>query len=193
MDWSSLVEALMLITGGLVLSAAWVGARRRDWLAAQALRVSEERFRHLTSLSADWFWETDAEYRLNWLSGGPAMSALFKGGPTFGKRLWQVEGIEVEPRRLVNHLERLLHIDAQLPLFDFEVTGTDASGVRCVHAVLGRPRYDAAGRFLGYRGVGRDITDMRRAARALGEAKERLELATEGGNVAIWTLISTRI
>jgi diguanylate cyclase (GGDEF)-like protein/PAS domain S-box-containing protein len=52
--------------------------------------------------------------------------------------------------------------------------------------VTGKPRYDAAGKFLGYRGVGQDITEKHRAERALGEAKERLELATEGGNLAIW-------
>ena len=60
MAWSNLVEALLLITGGLVLLGVWASARRRDRRATQALRVSEERFRHLTTLSADWFWETDA-------------------------------------------------------------------------------------------------------------------------------------
>jgi diguanylate cyclase (GGDEF)-like protein/PAS domain S-box-containing protein len=55
-----------------------------------------------------------------------------------------------------------------------------------VHRITGKPRYDVSGRFLGYRGVGQDITDKRRAERSLGEAKERLELATEGGNLAVW-------
>ena len=188
MNWSSLVEALMLITGGLVLLGVWYGGRLRDRLATEALKASEERFRHLTLLSADWFWETDAEYRLNWMSGGPAMSELFTGGPAYGKRLWEVEGIQVEPRRLIAHLDRLLHIDAQLPLFDFEVSGKGPDGRRRVHAVTGRARYDASGKFLGYRGVGTEITGKRRAERALAESKERLELATEGGNVAVWDI-----
>ena len=70
MIWSQFGEALLLLTGGLVLLGVWYSARRRDRLATLALRVSEERFRHLTSLSADWFWETDAEHRITWLSGG---------------------------------------------------------------------------------------------------------------------------
>jgi len=188
MDWSTLIDAALLITGGLVLFAVWYGSRRRDRMATQALRLSEERFRHLTSLSADWFWETDAGHRFSWISGGEAVTALLGNERAYGRRLWEVPGVSVEPVRLVKHLERLINIDAQLPMFDFEVTGTDASGVRCVHAVLGRARYDADGRFLGYRGVGRDITGRRRAESALRDAKERLELATEGGNLATWDL-----
>ncbi len=114
------------------------------------------------------------------------MAALFGNATAYGKRLWEVPGITVEPQRLVKHLERLLHIDAQLPMFDFEIAGTDASGVRCVHTVLGRARYDREGRFLGYRGVGRDITLRRRAERALTDAKERLQSALDGSNSSIW-------
>ena len=185
MDWSQLVEALLLVTGGLVLFGVWYDARRRDRLATQALRLSEERFRHLTSLSADWFWETDAEHRISWLSGGPAVAALFGAEMAHGKRLWEVPGVEVEPRALVEHFERLQQLDARLPFFDFVISRSDAGELRA-HVVTGKPRYDTSGRFLGYRGVGQDITEKRRAERALAEAKERLELATEGGNLAIW-------
>jgi len=185
--WSQLVEALLLLVGGLVLCGVWFGARRRDRLATAALRRSEERFRHLTSLSADWFWETDTEHRISWLSGGPAVAALFGSEMVHGKRLWDVPGVEVEPRALVEHFRRLQQLDAQLPFFDFVITRSDG-GAQRVHAVTGKPRYDASGGFLGYRGVGQDITEKRRAERALSEAKERLELATSGGNLAIWDI-----
>ncbi len=186
MDWSPLAEALLLLAGAVLLFGAWYSFRRRDRVATLALRVSEERFRHLTSLSADWFWETDAEHRISWLSGGPAVAALFGSELAYGRRLWEVPGIEVEPRALVEHLVRLEQLDAQMPFFAFEVTRHGPGGERRVHAVSGRPRYGAAGRFLGYRGVGRDITEKQRAELALGEAKQRLELATEGGNLVVW-------
>jgi diguanylate cyclase (GGDEF)-like protein/PAS domain S-box-containing protein len=183
--WSQLYEALLLLTGGVVLFGVWYSARRRDRLATQALRLSEERFRHLTSLSADWFWETDAGHRVSWLSGGPAVAALFGAEMAHGRRLWEVPGVEVEPRALVEHFERLQQLDAQLPFFDFVISRTDA-GMRRTHAVTGKPRYDAAGRFLGYRGIGCDITEKRRAERALGEAKDRLQLALEGSSASLW-------
>jgi len=185
--WSQLVDALLLVVGGLVLFGVWTSARRRDRDATQALRQSEERFRHLTSLSADWFWETNAEHRISWLSGGPAAAALFGGEMVHGKRLWDVPGVEVEPRALVEHFEHLQRLDAQLPFFDFVITRTDA-GAQRTHSVTGKPRHDTAGRFLGYRGVGQDITEKRRADRALGEAKERLQLALEGSSASLWDI-----
>jgi diguanylate cyclase (GGDEF)-like protein/PAS domain S-box-containing protein len=183
--WSQLVEALLLLTGGLVLLGVWFTSRRRDYRATQALRVSEERFRHLTSLSADWFWETDAQHRVSWISGGAAVASLFGNEMAHGRRLWELPGVLVEPQALVEHFGRLEELDAQLPFFDFMISRSDA-GERRVHRITGRPRYDAHGRFLGYRGVGQDITDKRRSERSLAEAKERLELATEGGNLAVW-------
>jgi len=184
-DWSQLVEALLLVTGSLVLFGAWYGVRRGDRRATQALRLSEERFRHLTSLSADWFWETDAAHRISWLSGGPAVAALLGAEMAHGKRLWEVAGVLVEPRALVEHFERLQQLDAQLPFFDFVISRIDAGEVR-THTVMGKPRYDASGRFLGYRGVGQDISGKRRAEIALGDAKERLQLALEGSGASLW-------
>ncbi|MCC6211033.1 MAG: EAL domain-containing protein [Burkholderiales bacterium] len=187
MVWSNLVEAVLLLTGGLVLFGVWFSARLRDRRATQALRASEERFRHLTALSADWFWETDAQHRIRWLSGGPAVAALFGGELAHGRRLWEVPGAAVEPRALVDYLERLEELDARMPFFDFLISRSEA-GERRTHRITGKPRYDVAGQFLGYRGVGQDITERLRAERALGDAKERLELATEGGNLAVWDI-----
>jgi diguanylate cyclase (GGDEF)-like protein/PAS domain S-box-containing protein len=186
-DWSNLVEAALLLTGGLVLFGVWLSARLRERRATQALRESEERFRHLTTLSADWFWETDAQHRISWLSGGPAVAALFGGELAHGRRLWELPGVAVEPSALVEHFERLEQMDARMPFFDFLISRRDG-GERRTHRVTGRPRYDAAGRFLGYRGIGQDITEKLRAERALGDAMERLELATEGGNLAVWDI-----
>ena len=100
MAWSNLIEALLLVPGGLVLFGVWFSARRRDRRATEALKLSEERFRHLTSLSADWFWETDAAHRVTWISGGAPVATFFGATPAYGKRLWEIAGVEVEPRAL---------------------------------------------------------------------------------------------
>ena len=183
MDWSALTEALLLVAAAGIVFGAWMHARRRDRRATRALRASEERFRNLTALSADWFWETDTEQRITWLTGGPTVLAFFGSGLTFGRRLWELPGVELDGPAFTDHLEKLR---LRLPFFELEMTRTDDTGVRQVHLVSGQPRHDAAGAFLGYRGVGRDVTEQRRAARELAAAKERLELALEGSNASLW-------
>ncbi len=157
-------------------------SRRRERLLVDA-RAGEARFRSLTELSADWFWETDAGHRITWLSGGGPVATLFGGAATYGKRFWEIPGIEVDPRSLEALLERL---GSERPFFDLEIWRTDERGACQVHIISGQSRKDAQGRFLGYRGVGRDVTEPRHAERGLAHAKERLEMALDGGNLAEW-------
>jgi len=147
------------------------------------LEKSVRQFRALTELSADWFWETDAEHRVVWLSGGAPVALFFGHTPTYGKRIWEIPGVEIEPAALKAHLE---HLAEGQPFFDLEIARSDERGARLVHIISGQARYDDEGRCTGYRGVGRDITEQRGAERKLLQAKERLELALDGGNLAEW-------
>ena len=173
---------LAALSGGAVYLFMYLGARR-DLRRLKQSQHNETRFRDLTSLSADWFWETDADYRTTWISGGSTVAVFFGDTPTYGKRIWELPGIEVAPRALEALRERL---EAQQPFFDLEIGRTDKRGARQIHIISGQSRLGAGGAFLGYRGVGRDITEQRHAEEALSQAKERLELALGGGNLAEW-------
>ena len=177
-DWLLLAA----ISGGVVYLLMHRALRRASRQLTE-LAASEGRFRDLTELSADWFWETDAEHRITWISAGGSVATLFGNLPTFGKRFWEIPRVEVEPRALEAHLERL---GEQLPFFDLEIQRTDERGARLIHIISGQSRVTPRGEFLGYRGVGRDVTEQRRAERAVFQAKERVELALDGGNLAEW-------
>ena len=173
---------IALVAGGAVYGFFWFSTRKAGQ-EKQRLAENEKRFRELTELSADWFWETDAEHRLVWLSGGTPVATFFGHTPTYGKRFWEIPRVEVDRRALDSHLQRL---EQQLPFFDLEIARSDERGARQVHIVSGQSRVAPDGRFLGYRGVGRDITEQRAAERKLFQAKGRLELALDGGNLAEW-------
>jgi diguanylate cyclase (GGDEF)-like protein/PAS domain S-box-containing protein len=177
-----LLDVLLLVAvsaGAVYVVMHWLSRKReRDLLQA---KTDSMRFRGLTELSADWFWETDAEHRIVWLSGGAPVATFFGQTPTYGKRIWEVPGVEVESGALQAHLERL---EARQSFFDLEIARGDERGARQVHIISGQSRVADDGRFLGYRGVGRDVTEQRSAERALFRAKERLELALDGGNLA---------
>jgi len=178
------LDALVLAAiAGAVVYLAMHLASRRNFVHIRQVEESEKRFRGLTELSADWFWETDAEHRVTWLSGGAGVATLFGAGTVYGKRFWEIPRIEVDPRALERHAERLKE---RLPFFDLEISRADERGARQTHIISGQCKLDGAGRLLGYRGVGRDVTEQRRAEVALFEAKERLELALDGANLAEW-------
>jgi len=176
------VIQLLLITAAVVYLAMVLVSRRQ---AAQLRRLqdNEARFRGLTELSADWFWETDAEHRITWLSGGGPVALFFGSTKAYGRRFWEIPRVEVDRGALGAHLERL---SARLPFFDLEIARADERGARLIHIISGQSRVGADGAFLGYRGVGHDVTEQCLAERRLLEAKERLEVALDGGNLAEW-------
>jgi diguanylate cyclase (GGDEF)-like protein/PAS domain S-box-containing protein len=175
--------ALVALLAGAIVYGCMLLLSRRQKAALEEAKASEARFKDLTQLSADWFWETDAEHRITWLSGGTPVATFFGHTPTYGKRFWEIPRVEVDPRALQAHRERL---ENRQPFFDLEIARSDQRGARQIHIVSGQSRLGARGELLGYRGVGRDVTEQRRAERALFEAKERLERAIDGANLAEW-------
>jgi PAS domain S-box-containing protein len=65
-------------------------------------------------------------------------------------------------------------LDAHLPFRDFELATPTPDGGRRYYSVSGLPVFVEAGRFTGYRGVGRNITDRKRAEHALRQSEEEL-------------------
>ncbi|HXI35330.1 MAG TPA: EAL domain-containing protein [Burkholderiales bacterium] len=173
---------IALLAGFSVYIAFYFLSKDKSRAVLEA-KSAEARFRALLELSADWFWETDAEHRIVWISGGAPVATFFGPVSVYGKRFWELPGVEVEARALETCRERLAQ---HLPFFDLEIARSDERGARQVHIISGQSRLDAQGRFLGYRGVGRDVTEQRSAERKLFEAKERLELALDGADLAEW-------
>src|SRR5688572_31529718 len=142
-------------------------ARRAKRELEQA-RLSEQRFRGLTELSADWFWETDAEDRLTWISGGSPVITFFGGTPTYGRRFWEIPGVEVD-RRALEALQEGLREGR--PIFDLEMARSDARGARQVHIISGQARKTPQGHFSGHPAAARVATERRRPERDLSRAK----------------------
>jgi len=131
--------------------------RRR---AEQALRDSEERFRSLTVLSSDWYWEHDEEFRLTKVVGGRAYDNDVGMRRALGQRPWDVVSAGPDQAGWDRHRRQL---EAHEPFRDFEITHQGSDGDLHTVSVSGEPVFDAGGRFTGYRGVGREITEQRRA------------------------------
>ena len=116
------------------------------------LRESEARFQRFTELSSDWYWEQDAQGNLTRFSG-PVAEMLGIGS-------------EQEPQRW-NATERALldaKIAAREPFLDFIYSRANLDGSTQYLQVSGEPMFDNGSRFIGYRGIGLDVTERHRIA-----------------------------
>ncbi len=117
------------------------------------LRESEARFRSLTELASDWYWEQDESGNFTKVSG-PALEML-------GLRVAPLDGsMDVADASGWNEEERAVlraTIAARQPFLDFVFHRVHADGTRQQFRVSGQPMFNASCRFLGYRGIGMEI------------------------------------
>ncbi len=118
------------------------------------LRESEARFRSLTQLASDWYWEQDEHGGFTKVSG-PVLEML-------GIRVSPISGNgSITPDIGWNEDERQWlqsTIAARQPFLDFIFSRTNSDGTQQKFRVSGEPMFNQDCRFIGYRGVGVEIT-----------------------------------
>lgn len=136
----------------------WDVSERESLLAR--VTDSEARFRALTALSSDWYWEMDGAYRFASVQSGGASSAV-NSSEILGRALWDSTGYEpVEPS---SWDELRAQLKQHRPFRDVLLRRLRSGGVPQFTLINGDPVLLADGTFVGYRGVGKDVTDQRRS------------------------------
>jgi PAS domain S-box-containing protein len=139
--------------------------------AERELRQSEERFRSLTALSSDWYWEQDEQFRLTFLSSRFVERTGIDPAPYLGRRRWDQPAPNLTEADWERHRAQL---ERHEPFFDFEMERASPDADSVWLSVSGEPVFDEGRRFRGYRGVGTDITERKRAQGVLRAAYDEL-------------------
>ncbi|TWB44523.1 CHASE domain-containing protein [Nitrospirillum pindoramense] len=196
-----LLAAAQVTTGGILLAlllhfylvnltrrhaAAREAARQTELLEREVglrtaeLAQREERFKTLTELSTDWYWETDRDGRFTAMSQG-------------------VSRIGQDHRGLIGKTRRDLSSDPRLDQYEdcvrrgvpfrdlaYDLAGEDGALRHIV--ISGTPILDAAGACVGYRGSGRDVTEQLRAEEALRASQRFIRAIADNipGMVGYW-------
>jgi PAS domain S-box-containing protein len=140
--------------------------------AEAAQRESEARFRSLTDLSSDWYWQQDAQFRLTSMSGQMGERTGLEPSSYLGRKRWDRPALNLTEEDWARHRAQL---ECHEPFRDFEMQRTAADGKSRWVSLSGEPIFDDDGRFTGYRGVGKDITERKEAEAELRRAHNELE------------------
>ncbi|MEW5881608.1 MAG: ATP-binding protein [Pseudomonadota bacterium] len=151
-----------------LLGAASVGAliALAAVVVAQRLRGAREiaTMRRMLTASADWWWRTDAALAVVEVEPGRRLSASVELQRLLGRKPWQLADAADAPKALAEA------VDARAPFYDVLVRVPGASAARTI-ALSGTPLFSGSGRFAGYAGVARDLTETLAAAR--GPSREQ--------------------
>ena len=127
------------------------------------LRESEARYRSLTELASDWYWEQDENMNFTKISGPVSdMLGIHIGALTGDANIEESNGDESSNTQLTGWDEaerRKLQaiIAARQPFLDFVFHRNETDGLQRRFQVSGEPMFDGHCRFVGYRGIGVEL------------------------------------
>ncbi len=182
-----LQTALPYLLGGLAGLTAGQLFRLPIWRREETVSAPPQpaltttRWRDFVEVSADWLWETDSELRFIDLPGAPAIPSIAPQDAP-GRTWDEVIVPELPADFAIAHKDTLArHGPVAVTLTRRSPTGE----IRYLE-LRGQPLFDASGRFQGYRGIGREVTDQARLADDLERNEERIHALIAYSHDGYW-------
>ncbi|MCW9033669.1 MAG: sensor domain-containing diguanylate cyclase [Rhodospirillales bacterium] len=149
---------------------AWVYDVSKRVEADRIIRESERRLRDIAESASDWFWEADQEFRATYVSerflelvGLPAEEVL---GSKSLEDLGFISDFD-DDDELIKFKAQVI---AQKPFSEAPYFLDDPMGNRHYVQFSGKPVFDVKGEFQGYRGAGREVTQLVETQKKLEKA-----------------------
>ncbi|HSG33435.1 MAG TPA: PAS domain S-box protein, partial [Sphingomonadaceae bacterium] len=174
----------------IALVARWVAMTLLKLQAEEELRRNQERFRDFAEAASDWLWEMDEGLRFSYFShdfhekAGVAPARLL--GKTREELLAASDPIGGDRNVQPDWDAHLADLKAHRPFRNFVHPRAQADGSVRYTAINGRPIFDQAGSFKGYRGSARDVTERIVAEQDLRTSQVSLANAQRLARLGNW-------
>jgi len=153
------------------------------------VQQSDKRLSSLLEVASDWYWEQDENFRFTLLTGPALKKAGIDPQADLGKMQWGSGEVPLHDGGKWD--QHLAVLNARHPFSDFIYKYVSSNGELHYISASGQPVFDQGGEFLGYRGIGRDVTqqvqwEMRRT---IEHAVTRILAASDNIHVSIPRII----
>lgn len=167
----------------LEAAASVLGAAISRQQSEEARKTSEEWFRNLVETSSDCVWEVDEHGIYTYISPRFIDILGYEPQEGLGKTFADFMSLE-EANRVKNLLATI--VTKQFPFNCLESRHIHQAGFEVILETSGVPVFASDGKFRGYRGIARNITNRKQMEDTLRLIQERLELSNCAGNVGVW-------
>ena len=155
---------LMVVYSVLITQNTLFAGRTRlaiEWQAKKALNFVDE----FENSGRGWFWETDSLGTLSYVSRQLADDFHCEPGALLGRQFTDLLSVDHAPDSTEEGKTLGFHLSARFPFSDVVVRPASEQDVHW--SLSGNPIFDERGRFLGFRGIGTDLTEQRRSEREI--------------------------
>jgi signal transduction histidine kinase/CheY-like chemotaxis protein len=181
-----LFQFLAFITVVFPLPVLWrkvsAALTNMDQSVAESVRL-QQRQQDFAELGADWFWETDASHRFTAMWGGRGHDGEAVRKHWIGREPWDW-AVNASPAEVQAWETVRASMEAQLPVYNIEVSRIAPDGQPGWLSISGKPRFDADGAFLGYRGVSSRIDWRKKKEAELSQALDEARAAKQAADAA---------
>lgn len=141
--------------------------------AEEAIARSENKYRGIVETTPDVIWETDIDGRFTFLSPGISDLLGYRAEDLIGRTFLSL--LPPDQSSIARDVFEQHRADAH-GLVTIELVAMHADGHRCDMEIRSRPAIDERGMLAGFRGITRNITESRRTAVSLDQARKKLNL-----------------
>jgi diguanylate cyclase (GGDEF)-like protein len=160
------IMSLVLVAYSIAGARTFIAVgRKRLRLEAQA-RKAQQFVDEFESTGRGWFWETDSLGTLSYVSQQLSDDFHCEPEALLGRNFTDLLSVDSQVADSMEERKTLgFHLSARFPFSDVVVRPASDEDVHW--SLSGNPVFDERGRFLGFRGIGTDLTEQRRSEREI--------------------------